>query len=98
MIRMLVIYLLFGGNAMSIWYSIRVIRRGREPGATVNAILDGRREKGLLILAISVAVAYALTIVFFSIFWHSVSAWIVLAPILYVVSWSLPRRFLRNRL
>lgn len=96
MIRMLVIFLLLGGIGLSVGHSIRSMRRGRQPGATVNAILEGRREKGLLILAIAVAAAYALTILFLSIFWTTFSAWIVLTPLLYLLSWSLPRLFLKG--
>lgn len=97
MIQMLVIYLLVGGIGLSVWHSLRCMRRSREPGATVNAILEGRREKGLLIFAVSLAMAYALTILFLSIFWKLFTEWIVLTPFIYLVAWSLPRVFLRDK-
>lgn len=94
---MLVIYLLIGGIALSVWHSYQCMRRGAQPGATVNAILDGRREKGLLILGISVAAAYALTILFLTIFWQQMANYIVLTPFLYLVAWSVPRLFLKRQ-
>lgn len=94
MIQMLVIYLLIGGIALSFWHSYRLIRIGRQPGAPVNAILAGRREKGLLMLGGSVALAWVLPILFLSIFWNSLTAWIVLTPFLYLLAWAVPRLFL----
>lgn len=96
MIQMLVIYLLFAGIGLSIWHSYRSMRRARRPGATVNEILEGRREKGLLLLGLSVAAAYALCILFISIFWPGLAFWIVLTPLIYLVAWSIPRLFLND--
>lgn len=96
MIKLLVVYLLLGGISLSLWHSYRLIRIGKQPGATVNAILDGRREKGLLIFGGAVAAFYVLTILFLMIFWRELAAWIVLTPFLYLVAWSLPRPFLRS--
>ncbi|NDV62029.1 hypothetical protein G0Q06_06185 [Puniceicoccales bacterium CK1056] len=95
MIQMLVIYMLLGGIGLSLWHSYRLIRISKQPGATVNAILDGRREKGLLIFGGAVAGFYVLTILFLMIFWKDLATWIVLTPFLYLVAWSLPRPFLK---
>jgi hypothetical protein len=94
MIRLVFIYFLLGCLVLSGWHSYRRIRLANQPGATVNAILDGRREKGLLILAAAVAGFYFLTILFLTIFWQNLSAWFLLTPICYLAAWSLPRPFL----
>jgi hypothetical protein len=94
MLWMIVIYLLLAGIGLSFWHSYRLIRLSRQPGATVNAMLDGRREKGLLIFGIAFSAAYALTVLFLSIFWNGLSFWIVLTPFIYLVAWSLPRLFI----
>lgn len=91
---MLVIYLLLGCLALSFWHSYRLMRLAKQPGATVNAILDGRRERVLLIFAAAVASLYVLTILFLTIFWGGLTAWFLLTPFLYLVAWSLPRPFL----
>lgn len=93
---MIVIYLLLAGIGLSFWHSYRLIQLGKQPGATVNAMIDGRREKGLLIFGIALAAAYALTVLFLSIFWHELSVWIVLTPFIYLVAWSVPRLFISS--
>ncbi|MFO7724986.1 MAG: hypothetical protein R6V45_05495 [Oceanipulchritudo sp.] len=96
MIRLLVIYLLLAAIGLSFWHSYRVIRISKEPGASVNAILQARREKGLLLVGGSVAFAYSLTILFFSIFWGMLTPLVILTPFLYLAGWSLPRLFLHS--
>jgi hypothetical protein len=96
MLWMIVIYLILAGIGLSFWHSYRLIRTGKQPGATVNAIMDGRREKGLLIFGIAFAAAFALTVLFLSIFWNNLSFWIVLTPFIYLVAWSLPRLFISS--
>ena len=96
MIRLLAIYLLLGCLGWSFWHSQRSIRLSKQPGATVNAILEGRREKRLLLFGGSLAFVYSLTILFFSIFWGMLTAYIALTPFVYLLGWSLPRLFLRS--
>jgi hypothetical protein len=93
MVRLIAINVLLALICLSIWHSYRLMRLGRQPGATVNAMLDARREKGLLIFGIAFSVAFALTVLFLSIFWSSLTAWIFLTPLVYLVAWSLPRIF-----
>ena len=92
---MLVFYLLLGGISLSLWHSYRIIRIGKQPGAAVNDILEGRREKGLLIFAAAITGLYVVGILALMIFWEGLAAWIVLTPFLYLVAWSLPRPFLK---
>jgi hypothetical protein len=94
MIKVLVLYLVLGGMVFSFWHSYRLIRLARRPGATVNVILQAKREKGLLLVGGSLAFAYGLTVLFLSIFWGSLTAYIVFTPFFYLVGWSLPRAFL----
>jgi len=94
MLYMLAIYLLLAGLGLSFWHSYRSIKRAQVPGVPVNVILAGRREKGLLMLGGSAALAYGLTIVFLSIFWGFLTPWIVLVPFVYLLAWSVPRLFL----
>lgn len=98
MIRLWVIALVFGGIGWSFWHSYRCMRLANQPGATVNEILAGRREKGLLLVGGALAFAYSLTILFLSIFWGTLTAWIFFTPVLYLLGWSLPRLFLRPSL
>jgi hypothetical protein len=95
MIKVLVLYLVLGGVAFSFWHSYRLMGQARRPGATVNVILQAKREKGLLLVGGSLAFAYGLTILFLSIFWGFLTAYIVFTPLLYLLGWSLPRAFLR---
>lgn len=96
MIWILVTYLLLGGIGLSFWHSYRVIRNGGKPGAAVNEILAGRREKRLLACGLGLSGAFALAVFLLSLTRSEVAPLIVLTPFLYLTCWSVPRLFLRG--
>jgi len=96
MIWLIVTYLLLGGIGLSFWHSYRVIRSGGKPGAPVNEILAGRREKRLLMSGLILSGCYAVAVFALSLFQPELAPLIVLTPFIYLIIWSVPRLFLRG--
>ena len=91
MIWMLLFYLMLGAIGLSLYHSYRVIRRGAEPGAIVDHMLEAGREKRILIVSALLALAYALAILVLTLTDVLAPAWVVLTPFLYLSAWTLPR-------
>ena len=91
MVWMLVFYLLLACIGLSFFHSYRILRRGGEPGALVDTILEGRREKKILFVSGGFALGYAVIILLLTSFSVVAPAWVVLRPFLYLVVWTIPR-------
>lgn len=88
---LLIFYALLVGIVLSVVHSRRVLRAAAEPSATVNAILEARREKKILQISIFAAIGY-LTAVLLSLLWTDIFyTWVVLTPFVYLSSWALTR-------
>ena len=92
---MLLFYLMLGAIGLSLYHSYRVIRRGGEPGAIVDHMLEARREKRILLISGALTVSYALVILVMTVSDRISPAWIVPTPFIYLAAWSLAR--LRSR-
>ena len=88
---MFVFYLLLGAIGLSFFHSYRILRRGGEPGALVDTILEARREKKILMASGGIALGYAVIILLLTSVSLVAPAWVVLTPFLYLVVWTIPR-------
>lgn len=93
---LLIVYMSVAALALSFYHSYRVIQRGQEPAATVNAIQAGRREKRLLLMALLLALVYGAGVLLATLVMDGMSFYIVLTPLVYLVVWALPRLFLER--
>lgn len=93
---LLIVYMSVAALALSLYHSYRVIQRGQEPSATVNAIQAGRREKRLLLAALLLAFIYGAGVLLATLARDGMSFFIVLTPLVYLVVWALPRLFLQR--
>lgn len=93
---MLIVYLTVLAIGLSVYHSYRVIQRGAEGAATVNAIQAARREKRLVLWAFAAALVYGIVLLFVAPFREGVAVYVVLTPFVYLLVWSFPRLVLRN--
>lgn len=93
---LIIVYLSIAALALSVYHSYRVLQRGQEPSAMVNAIQAGRREKRLLLAALLSALVYGSGVLLASLVREGVSFYIVLTPLVYLVVWAMPRLFLER--
>lgn len=90
---MFVIYLVLGSLLASIWLSYRVIAHGHRQGGTVDDLLAAKREKTLLLIAITSAFGYGLLVFVLDLLMSDqrLAPYVVLSPIVYLVLWLLLR-------
>ena len=95
--RWSIFYVLLLFSIFSILFSRHRIRLGREAGAEASVVLSGERERGLLIFGLAVAGAFSLGVLFLAIFWNHLVCLLLLAPPVFLLAWSAPRPFIRQR-
>lgn len=91
MVHLLAIYLLVGALLLSGLHSLRVIRRGSRPGVEVNAVLEARREKRILVVAVGAGLVHVLSVWLGQALTGEGGFWVVLAPFTYLVIYLLAR-------
>lgn len=96
MVSLVIVYLTLIAIGLSLFHSYRVIQRGAEAAATVNAIQAGLREKRLLLWALVAALSYGGILLVVAGWREGFAVYVVLTPFVYLLAWALPRLFLRG--